>query len=44
MSPEPDFDRVVDVLIRVVLRISEHDETQTKGGPSADTGVLPRLD
>jgi hypothetical protein len=41
---EPDFDRVADVLIHVALRLSEHDESDTEGGQSADTGVLSRLD
>ena len=44
MSQEPDLDRVADVLILVALRLSEHDNEQTKGDPDADTGVLPRLD
>lgn len=44
MSEEPDFDRVADVLIRVALRLTEHDDKNKKGEINADTGVLPRLD
>lgn len=43
MTSEPDFDRVADVLIRVALRLSEHDEGESKGDQSADTGVLSRF-
>ena len=44
MTKEPDFERVADVLIRVALRMTEHDKTKTKGEVDVDTGVLPRLD
>jgi hypothetical protein len=44
MTGEPNYDRVADVFIHVALRMTEHDETKTKGEVDADTGVLPRLD
>ncbi len=36
----PDFERVAAVLIRVVLRQVVNDDTETKGEPDADVGVL----
>lgn len=44
MSGEPDYDRVAEVLVRVALRLSKHDEEKHEGGSSADSGVLSRLD
>ena len=44
MSEGPDFDRVVNVLIRIVLRIVVHDDGEPKGGLGANSGILPRLD
>lgn len=44
MSGEPDFDRVADVLVRVALRLTKHDERKDEGDSSADSGVLSRLD
>lgn len=44
MSASPDYERVADVYIRVALRLSEQDETQTEGEDDVDTGVLSRLD
>ncbi|MHB1208589.1 MAG: hypothetical protein ACYC1I_02645 [Acidimicrobiales bacterium] len=36
----PDFERVATVLIRVVLRQVVNDDTETRGEPDADVGVL----
>jgi hypothetical protein len=44
VNPEPNYERVADVFIHVALRMTEHDETKTKGEVDVDTGVLSRLD
>jgi hypothetical protein len=44
MRGEPDFERVADVLVRVVLRILGKNDESIGGGPSADAGVLPSID
>ncbi len=44
MNREPDFDRVADVIIHVALRLSDQDETTTKGEGDVDAGVLSGLD
>jgi hypothetical protein len=40
----PDFDRVANIIIRVVLRMVVQDDKEPEGGLGANSGVLPRLD
>ena len=44
MNREPNYDRVAEIYILVALRLSEHDETKTKGDNDVDIGVLSSLD
>ena len=44
MSTTANLDRVADVLIRVALRLAEHDKEIEEEVSSADSGVLPGLD
>lgn len=39
----PDFERVATVLIRVVLRRVVNDDTENRGEPDADVGVLSSI-
>src|ERR1700678_2967051 len=43
MSEIPNYERVADVLIRVVLRLVGKDDGPKGGGLGADTGILPGL-
>jgi hypothetical protein len=44
MTGQPNYDRVAEVMVRVALRMTDHDESRKEGEADVDTGVLPRLD
>jgi hypothetical protein len=44
MTSEPNYERVAEMMVRVALRMTEHDESRTEGEVNVDTGVLSRLD
>ncbi len=44
MSTGPDYGRVVDVIVGVVLRSFLGDDDDSEGGLGANSGVLPRVD
>ena len=44
MTSQPNYDRVAEMMVRVALRMTDHDESRTEGEADVDTGVLPRLD
>jgi hypothetical protein len=43
MTNGPNYERVAEIMLRVALRMTDHDESRTEGEVDVDTGVLPRL-
>ena len=44
MKEGPDFERVANVILGVLLRIVVDEDDEPKGGLGANSGILPRID